>query len=261
MTGDTPADNSTADADDCERAQTASDDTSRGSDTIRPPIPDRHSRRVRDDHAPVQSLHDALHAAITGDDPDGITDTSVNMVASHAPGEKSHDPTYEVTVTTRNAGMGHPILHPVVRRLVKRGKVKITDVPDVSDDHLRVSIRPIETVVEPIEFDERWLPDKYIDEADTDDGDDGDDGEHPPDIVDAVWYGYPTVGVGHLRRRFRPPTEPIREWVEDNEHRFVVPPDDDETSVDDVVDAIADAIEQYNLYGTTADFLRGDSNV
>jgi len=129
-------------------------------DTFTPPVRDYHTKHERDDHAPNQALHDALTAAFdTADDSDHVT---VNLMASHAPGEKPHDPTYEVRVESRNEGMGHPMIPTPVRRLVDRNDAKITGVVECSDDHLVVSLRPIEARVEPVEVEYRHVPDDFI---------------------------------------------------------------------------------------------------
>lgn len=128
-------------------------------DTFRPPVRDYHTKHERDDHAPNQALHDALHAAI-GTDNDGPT---VNLMGSHAPGEKPHEPTYEVWVESTNDGLGHPQIPDVVRRMVDRNDAKITGVVECSDDHLVVSLRPVETRVEPVEVETRHIPDRFVD--------------------------------------------------------------------------------------------------
>lgn len=46
------------------------------------------------------------------------------------------------------------------------------------------------------------------------------------------------MGGGTLR----PPRGPIRDWVEDHQHRFVVPSDNPDVDVEDVVDEIVEAI-------------------
>jgi len=129
-------------------------------DTIRPHgVPDRFTRTERDDHAANSVLHDTLKAGF-GPGNDGPT---VNLMGSHAPGEKTQEPTYEVWVETRNEGLGHPAIPEVVRRMVDRDDATITGVVECSDDHLTVSVRPVVTRVDPIEVDERDLPDRYVD--------------------------------------------------------------------------------------------------
>lgn len=162
-------------------------------DTFRPhSVPDRFERRVRDDHAPNAALHSAL-AAMVEDDPT----TSVNLMGSHAPGEKEHEPRYYVSVTFENGGMGEPSTGPtIIDTMVRRDDVKITkafggaryddvtvhddtgrgndptedDIVDAVQsvveqavDGLTVHLRPVETRVEPIEVDVRDIPDKYVD--------------------------------------------------------------------------------------------------
>lgn len=130
-----------------------------GDHTFKPPVRDYHTKHVREDHAPNQALHDALHAAI-GTDNDGPT---VNLMGSHASGEKPHEPTYEVWVESTNDGLGHPQIPDVVRRMVDRNDAKITGVVECSDDHLIVSLRPVETRVEPVEVETRHIPDRFVD--------------------------------------------------------------------------------------------------
>lgn len=129
-----------------------------GDHTFKPPVRDYHTKHVREDHAPNQALHDALHAAI-GTDNDGPT---VNLMGSHEPGEKPHEPTYEVWVESTNDGLGHPQIPDVVRRMVDRNDAKITGVVECSDDHLIVSLRPVETRVEPVEVEYRHIPGDFI---------------------------------------------------------------------------------------------------
>lgn len=124
-------------------------------------VPDRHTRRVRDDHAPNQALHDAFAAAFeTADDSDRVT---VNLMASHAPGEKPGEPTYEVWVESRNEGVGHPLPPKPVRRMVDRDDAVITGIVECSDDHLIVSLRPVEVRVDPVEVEYRDIPDRFVD--------------------------------------------------------------------------------------------------
>ena len=153
-----------------------------GRDTFRPVSVDDYFRRtVRDDHAPNAALHDAIKAAAEDDD----RIASVNLMGSHAPGEKPHEPTYHVRVAFENGGMGEPSTGPTfVGRLMERGKVrclkaygggKYADVdvePDLSAeeatkktihdavDRLTVHLRPVETRVEPVEVPVRDVPDR-----------------------------------------------------------------------------------------------------
>jgi len=130
-------------------------------DTFRPvSVDDRFDKRVRDDHAPNQALHDALRAAAEDDD----RIHSVNLIGSHAPGNKHKgEPRYHVRVDVRNDGMGHPVLGATVAgRMVDRGDVRITDVAECSDDHLVVCLRPRECRVEPIDVPYSDLPDDVV---------------------------------------------------------------------------------------------------
>jgi hypothetical protein len=153
MTGDEPADESVEDIADkaVERADT-------GRDTFRAvSVDDRFRKTVRDDHAPNAALHAGIKAAAEDDD----RIHSVNLIGSHAPGNRHKgEPRYHVRVDVRNDGMGHPVLGATVAgRLVDRGDVRITDVAECSDDHLVVALRPIETRVEPIDVPVRDVPD------------------------------------------------------------------------------------------------------
>lgn len=142
------------------------------SKTFRPHgVPDRMVRRVRDDHAPNEALHDALRAT------DNFAST--NLMASHAPGEKDHDPRYHVRVTIENGGHGDAGVGPtVLGDLIDRGDVTVTDVfsastwhanpddpndvqgaIDAHADRLVVCVRPVEVRVEPIEVDYDDVPD------------------------------------------------------------------------------------------------------
>jgi len=130
-------------------------------DTFRPvSVDDRFDNRVRDDHAPNQALHDALRAAAEDDD----RIHSVNLMGSHAPGNKHKgEPRYNVRVDVRNDGMGHPVLGATVAgRMVDRGDVRITDVAECSDDHLVVCLRPRECRVEPIDVPVSDIPDDVL---------------------------------------------------------------------------------------------------
>ena len=132
-------------------------------DTFRPvSVDDRFDKRVRDDHAPNQALHDALRAAAEDDD----RIHSVNLMGSHAPGNKHKgEPRYHVRVDVRNEGMGHPVLGATVAgRMVERGDVRIEDVVECSDDHLVVSLRPRETRVEPIDVPVSDIPDRVFED-------------------------------------------------------------------------------------------------
>jgi hypothetical protein len=136
------------------------------TDTFTPSsVDDRFRKTVRDDHAPNQALHDALTA--TADTDERIH--SVNLIGSHAPGNRGKgEPRYYVRVDVRNDGMGHPVLGATaVGRLVDRNDVRIIDVAECSDDHVVVCIRPIETRVEPIEVPVDDMPDdvRGVDES------------------------------------------------------------------------------------------------
>ena len=118
-----------------------------------PGVADRFTRRVHDGHDENEILHDTLKAAFdSAEDSDRVT---VNLMGSHAPGEKDHRPTYHVRVESRNSGMGHPMIPKPVRTLVERQDAKLTGVVECSDDHLVVSLRPITTRVEPITVKKR----------------------------------------------------------------------------------------------------------
>lgn len=130
-------------------------------DTFRPPtVDDRFEKRVRDDHAANQALHDTLEAS-QDPDVDGSAKTVYNFMATHAPGEKPDGPAprYHVTAEFRNEKMGHPSIEDPVRRLIDRGAVRLIDVLECGDDHLRVKLRPVERTVEPIEVPYADLPD------------------------------------------------------------------------------------------------------
>jgi len=125
-------------------------------------VADRFRKTVRDDHAPNAALHSAIKAAA---EDDGMIH-SVNLMGSHAPGNREKgEPRYTVRVDIRNDGMGHPVLGAtIVGQLVDRGDVRITDVVECSDDHLVVSIRPIETRVEPINVPVGDIPDRVFED-------------------------------------------------------------------------------------------------
>ena len=125
-------------------------------------VDDRFRKTVRDDHAPNAALHSAIKAAA---EDDGMIH-SVNLMGSHAPGNREKgEPRYTVRVDIRNEGMGHPVLGAtIVGRLVDRGDVRITDVAECSDDHLVVSIRPIETRVEPVNVPVDDIPDRVFED-------------------------------------------------------------------------------------------------
>lgn len=162
-------------------------------DTFRPVhTDDRFRRHVRDDHAPNAALHSALRA-VCSDDPR----TTVNLMGSHAPGEKDHEPRYHVRVTLENAGAGEPSTGPtVLDDMVRRDDVVITkayggarfddvtvhddtgrgndatpdDVVDAvestidqSVDRLTVHLRPVQTRVEPVEVRIDDIPDRFVD--------------------------------------------------------------------------------------------------
>ena len=245
-------------------------------DTFRPvSVDDSFDKRVRDDHAPNQALHDALRAAAEDDD----RIHSVNLIGSHAPGNTHKgEPRYHVRVDVRNDGMGHPVLGATVAgRMVDRGDVRIEDVVECSDDHLVVSLRPRETRVEPIDVPVSDIPDRVLErevEVDLTDlktlsqGRPVDKGsvtvtpsegtverlqdaarcfEHSDDFpVDLM----PNVAAWSLRRH---PVEPIAEWVEDNRDVFDTPGTLTPEGVDSVAGMIADAIAAYGedevLYG------------
>lgn len=115
-------------------------------------LPDRFEKRVREDHAPNQALHDVLRESDTIDQTD--------LMASHGPGEKPNGPrpTYHVWAEFRNDGGGHPVIRDPVRTLVDRDSVKLCGVVECSDDHLIVSLRAIERTVEPIMVTPSDLP-------------------------------------------------------------------------------------------------------
>jgi len=147
---------------------------STGTKTFRPPVDDYFRRRVRDDHAPNAALHSTLRALAESDAP---RVANVNLMASHAPGEKDHRPTYEVVVDIENGGAGTAATGgTIVSKLVDYGDVVITDaesssiVPesdaydgdgDYPVDRLTVRLRPVETRVEPVEVPTRFIPDEY----------------------------------------------------------------------------------------------------
>ena len=140
---------------------------------------DRFKRRVRDDHAPNAALHSALRAVTEDDDR-----ASVNLMGSHAPGERPHEPRYHVRLSLENAGAGEPSTgETIIDDMVARDDVTIlkaygggrfgdVDVPDgasareatkqtihESVDRLTVHLRPVETRVEPVEVRYDDLPD------------------------------------------------------------------------------------------------------
>lgn len=130
-------------------------------DTFRPfTVDDRHTKRVRDDHAPNAALHAAIRAAAEDDD----RIQSVNLMATHAPGNPDKGkPRHNVRVDVRNDGIGHPTLgDTVVGRLVDSRDVRISDVVECSDDHLVVAIQPIEKQVEPIQVPVADIPARVI---------------------------------------------------------------------------------------------------
>lgn len=168
-------------------------------DTFRPAhTDDRLKRRVRDDHAPNAALHSTLSAMVEDDDT-----TSVNLMASHGPGETDHNPRYYVAVTLENHGAGEPSTGPtILDDLVRTDDVKITkayggaryddvtvhddtgsgndpSVEDVADavgatvdqavDYLTVHVRPVQTRVEPVEVRVDDIPDRFVEVDDTDD--------------------------------------------------------------------------------------------
>jgi len=158
-------------------------------DTFNPTrTPDRFRRRVRDDHAPNAALHSALRA-VTEDD----ERASVNLMGSHAPGEKPQEPRYHVRLSLENAAGGQPSTgETIVDNMVARDDVVITkayggarfddvtvhddtwrgddptppdDIIDAvestmkqSVDRLTVHLRPVETRVEPVEVRYDDLP-------------------------------------------------------------------------------------------------------
>lgn len=155
-----------------------------GRDTFRPvSVDDYFRRRVRDDHATNAALHAAIKAAAADDD----RIASVNLMGSHAPGEKDHEPRYHVRVTFANGGMGEPSTGPTfVNRLIEKGDVRVTkayggakyDDVDVepglsaeeavrstiaqATDELTIHLRPVETRVEPVEVPVRDVPDDVV---------------------------------------------------------------------------------------------------
>lgn len=180
-------------ADDTHDVDTAARSPSNHRETYRPiHTDDRFRRRVRDDHATNAALHSALRA-VYGDDPD----VSINLMGSHAPGEKPHEPRYHVRVSLENAGMGEPSTGPtILDEMVARDDVVITkayggaryndvtvhddtgrgndatpdDVVDAveatidqSVDRLTVHLRPVETRVEPVEVRVDDIPDRFVD--------------------------------------------------------------------------------------------------
>lgn len=131
-------------------------------DTFRPvSVADRLTKRVRDDHPPNQALQYALRAAVRKDT-DGTH--SVDLIASHAPGNREKgEPRYHVRVVIRNEGMGHPVIGATVAgELVDRGHARITDVVECGDDHLVVTLRPVEYRVEPIDVPVDDIPDDFV---------------------------------------------------------------------------------------------------
>jgi len=227
-------------------------------DTFRPfSVADRHTKRVRDDHAPNQALHDAIAAAAEDDDRIG----AVNLMGSHEFGNRHKgEPRYNVRVEVVNGGMGHPVVGATfVGRLIDRRDVHVTDVAECSDDHLVVCLRPIEARVEPIDVRVDEIPDRVADAI-------GDDfvrvgcgcGEYDvafegevPDSFDVVC---PECG-NHFGQGpapdepcpcdhdhdDRPPVEPIREWVADNLHVFLKDKGDEQDVAEEIADAIAEA--------------------
>lgn len=155
-----------------------------GRDTFHPPTVDNRFRRtVRDDHAPNAALHSAIEAAAEYDD----RIASVNLMGSHAPGEKDHAPSHYVSVTFANGGGGDASTGPTfVGDLMERGKVRClkafggatyrdVDVEPglISEevarstitqatDELTVHLRPVETRVEPVEVPVRDVPDDVV---------------------------------------------------------------------------------------------------
>lgn len=134
---------------------------------------DRMNRRVRDDHAPNAALHATLRALAEAD---GSPIANVNLMASHAPGEKpdAGKPTHYVSVDIENAGAGSAATYgTVIRKLIRYDDVVIRDaeatsIPPESDAHpgdtdyaldrLTLNLRAVETTVEPIEVRYRDLP-------------------------------------------------------------------------------------------------------
>lgn len=234
-------------------------DDARGDDTFRPhSIDARFRRRVRDDHAPNAALHAALRTAV---DPHDGPITAVNLMASHAPGEKPHGPRYHVGVTIENSGAGEPSTGPtVLQELIDRDDVKVikahggarfgdvTVDDDVADgladavdetirqsvDRLFVNVRPIEVRVEPIDVPYDDLPDDVVREAEvahvlSSVADEFDD--HADDAVD-VGGGQSTTTTVWSQAADR-----IRELAREYNDGFDVwdGPDDDRTD-DDVAD-------------------------
>jgi len=130
---------------------------------------DRFRRRVRDDHAPNAALHSALRAVTKDDDR-----AWVNLMASHAPGERPHEPRYHVGLTLENAGAGEPSTgDTVIDDMIDRDDVAITkayggtryDGVDAVDQ-ITVHLRPVETRVEPVEVRYADIPDRFVDVVD-----------------------------------------------------------------------------------------------
>lgn len=139
--------------------------------TFRPAtVDDRFERRVRDDHAPNQVLHDVLSEL------DSVDNT--NFLGTHAPGEQDGRPRHYVTATFVNKGMGHPTISPEVQALIDRDAVKLVGVYRCSDDELVVELRPIERTVEPVEIRYDDLPNDVFDLDDVE------------RIIDDVAHGY-----------------------------------------------------------------------
>lgn len=151
-----------------------------GRDTFRPTtVADRFTKHVRDDHAANSALYNAIAAA--AEDDDRIIRT--NLMSSHAPGEKPHDPRHYVVVEFVNGGQGTASAGPTfVQRLIDRDHVSVihaeasssfesdfdpwaddADVEgavDALSDFLTLHLRPVETRVEPIDVPVRDIPDE-----------------------------------------------------------------------------------------------------
>lgn len=163
-----------------------------GPERIPVHVPDRFEKHVRDDHASNAALHSVLR---TDDD-----FASVNLMGSHAPGEKDQRPRYHVRITVENPRMGEPSTGAtVIDELAKRGDVRILkayggaryddvtvedetgrgndptpdDVVDAVEgtidgavDYITVHVRPVEKTVEPITITPNDLPGEYVDIGD-----------------------------------------------------------------------------------------------
>lgn len=121
-------------------------------------VPDRYEKHVNVGHKANQVLYDVLDKAESIEE--------VDLMGSHARSEKPNGPrpTYHVWVEFRNEGMGHPIIRDPVQSLIDEGAVKLCSVVECSDDHLIVSLRPIERTVEPVMVEKRDIPERFLDD-------------------------------------------------------------------------------------------------